>query len=259
MINVISKFLPIPFYPLGFSLVLSAVALGLLLWNKRKAGIVLLCISFGELLVFSLPVTEHCMLRSLESKFAPPEIFPHCSAVVLLGGSEVPPLPPRQYPETNEWGDRIMHAARIYKMGHAPWLIVSGGKLTFMHDFPGCEADISASLLNELFGIDSAVILKERDAKNTHDHAPNIRKILEAKNLPSDVIVVTSVMHMYRSVKILRKAGFTVHPAPTDYRADTRFQWKLINFLPRAGSLASVTAVLHEYYGLISYRIFGWI
>jgi len=259
MLHILSKFLPLPFYPLGFSLTLFLIGL-LLLWrNKKRAGMICGMVAAGALCLFSLPATAHVLVRSLEGRFPQAAVFPHASAVVLLGGSEVAAVPPRMFPETNEWGDRIPHAARVFKAGCAPWLIVSGGKLSFVHDFPGYEADISAALLHELYGIDTAVIIRECEAKNTHDHGPNIRRILADKGLPPSIIVVTSAMHMYRSVKVFRKAGFTVYPACADYRTDARFQWKLLAFLPNAKSLEDVSTALHEYYGLLAYRLLGWI
>jgi uncharacterized SAM-binding protein YcdF (DUF218 family) len=248
MVHLLTKLLPVPLYPLGLSLLLGAIATGLFIFRRNKAGFILLLTSFCVLGIFSLPLTEHLVIRALERRFTPPANFSSCSAVVLLGGAEVPALPPRRYPETNDFGDRIMHAGRIYKTGVAPFLIISGG-----------YAECSARLLQELLGIDSSVIIRELDALNTKDHGRTIRKILAERHLPPDIILVTTAMHMYRSVKVLDKAGFVIQPAPTDYRADARFQWKLINFLPTASSLNGVTSALHEYYGLLTYRVLGWI
>jgi uncharacterized SAM-binding protein YcdF (DUF218 family) len=244
----LSKIAPAPFYPLGLSIILGAAAVWFLVKGRKKAGTILAAVACGGLLFFSLPVTEFIMIRPLESRYNPPAAFSKCSAVVLLGGGEVAALPPRRYPETNDFGDRILHAARIYRMGVAPYLVISGG----------CAGE-SARLLSELFGIDPSVILRETAARNTAGHGNDIEAALASRGLPPNVIVVTSAMHMYRSVKVLRKAGFTVQPAPTDYRADIPYRWALTSFLPRAASLANSTEALHEYYGLMIYWISGRI
>jgi uncharacterized SAM-binding protein YcdF (DUF218 family) len=86
-----------------------------------------------------------------------------------------------------------------------------------------------------------------------------VRSILQQRELPLDVIMVTSAMHMPRAAMVFESYGFTVYPAPTDFRADASFQKKAINYLPQAGALANTTAALHEYYGMLAYEILGWI
>jgi uncharacterized SAM-binding protein YcdF (DUF218 family) len=64
---------------------------------------------------------------------------------------------------------------------------------------------------------------------------------------------------MYRSVKIFRKYGFTVFPAPTDFWTEKTAQWNVFSFIPDAGALNGSTVALHEYYGLFAYQIMGWL
>ena len=116
-----------------------------------------------------------------------------------------------------------------------------------------------ADLLREFGGIDSTSIIIEDKARNTHDHAPRVREIVEKRGLKSDIILVTSAMHMYRSVKVFQKAGFTVHPAPTDYWVATGGMPGVFDFLPDAEAFFFSTTVLHEYYGLLAYRVLGWL
>ena len=166
---------------------------------------------------------------------------------------------PRVYPETNHFGDRISHAARVYHNGCAPRIITSGGKVPFVHNFEGSEAQTCADLLVELYGIDSAAIILEPESRNTRDHATTLLEVLGDLDLPYEITVVTSAVHMLRSVKVFEKEGFTVHPAPTDFRADTHFRWSPYHLFPSAQFLFLTTMVLHEYYGLLAYWLFGWI
>ena len=178
---------------------------------------------------------------------------------MLLGGAEVPRLPPRIYDETNVFGDRITHAARLFKQGCAPRIITSGGKNRFIQDFPGSEADVSFRLLTGVFGIDSSRIICERRARNTYENGVFVKQILDSLKLPRTIILVTSAVHMPRSVKIFRKLGMTVYPAPTNYFEDAAYQNKLIMFLPSADALCRSTMAIHEIYGMISYRLLGWM
>ncbi|MDD5673986.1 MAG: YdcF family protein [Chitinivibrionales bacterium] len=259
MIHVLSKFAVIPFYPLSLSILLGLFGVGFICFNKRKIAFFAVLISIGCLFFFSSPVVAHILTRGLESRYAPSFSYPSASAIVLLGGAEVAKLPPRIYNETNSHADRIMHAARLFKKGYAPFLVATGGQLAFVKEFPGSEAEISFSLLTELFEVDSSKILLDRNAKNTHDNALNVLDILRKHNLPATVILVTSALHLPRATAVFRKAGFTVFPAPTDYVEDTYFQPKVINFFPNARALMESTDALHEYYGIIGYKLIGWM
>jgi uncharacterized SAM-binding protein YcdF (DUF218 family) len=227
--------------------------------GKKRWG--LWCL-FGAIFIlwfFSTPMVSYGLVRSLESKFSPPATFPNASAVVVLGGAGAPAVPPRRYPETNAAGDRLFHAIRLAKAHYAPYVICTGGKIKFIADFPGSEAETMAAILREFGGFDSASIIIEDKAQNTHDHAPRVSEIFEKRGFKKEIILVTSAMHMYRSVKIFQKAGFIVHPAPTDYWVTAGEPFKLFNFLPSADALFSSTTALHEYYGLLAYRVLGWL
>jgi uncharacterized SAM-binding protein YcdF (DUF218 family) len=199
------------------------------------------------------------LIRNLESKYNQAPHYPRVSAIVLLGGFTRPALPPRKYVEISEGGNRLLHAARLLKSGYAPFIICTGGKIPFLHDFPGSEARSMSGLLEELMGIDSSAIIIEDKAQNTHDHGPKIREIFEKRGFKKEIILVTSAMHMHRSVKVFRKYGFTVYPAPTDYWTEKKTNWNIFSFLPESGALNGSTVALHEYYGLFAYAIMGWM
>lgn len=259
MLLILSKFLTLFFYPVSLAGMVIIAAGIAMLFNKRKIAIICVFSSVGLLWLFSSPIFAHALVRTLESKYDPPAGFPKASAIVLLGGCSQPAVPPRRYVETNCAADRIMHAARLYKAGYAPYIISTGGKIPFFYDFEGSEASCMAELLKELWGIDTPAVIIEDKAKTTRDHAPNVEKILKAKNLKKEIIIVTSASHMYRSVRIFRKQGYTVYPAPTDYWEDKKINWKLMTFLPQVEALFASTMALHEYYGILAYKIRGWI
>lgn len=259
VIRVIAKFAPLPFYPVGLVFVLIVVTAALIMLKRRRFSLMTAIAAAATVYLFSTPLVSKALVRSLECRYNPFEQYPQASAILLLGGGAVAAKPPRIYPETNWFGDRIMHAARLYHKGFAPYIIPSGGRVGFLHDRPNTEAENNAWLLINEFGVDSSAILLEDKAKNTHDHASLLLKILADHDLSDTVLVVTSAVHMYRSVKVLEKAGFTVIPAPTDYHVNANERIGLITFMPSAYALAESTMALHEYYGLLAYKLLGWI
>jgi len=259
MFLYLSKIIPVFTYPVGIAGLLLFASICLMLSKKRNLAVFTGILSLTVLYVFSCPVFEHVLVRHLESKYDQPATFPHASAIVVLGGSTVPPVPPRHYVELNEAGDRLINGARLYKKGYAPYIICTGGRIPFLTAFSGTEAQSMADFYKEHFGFDSTSVLLEDKAQNTHDHVANVKKILAAKNLSDTIILVTSAMHMDRSVRLFRKAGYTVYPAPTDYLADAEFKMSIFGLLPSADALYFSTVALHEYYGLFAYKKLGWI
>jgi len=259
MLLVLSKVLAIPMYPVGLAIVLSLAAAGALWRAKRNAALVLAMLAAGLLWFFSLAPVSHWLLRGLESRYQPLLENPGASAIVSLGGYARPPLPPRQYVETGDGGDRLMLTAKLFQDKRAPYLIVTGGRIGWMSHLPGTEAENIALSLEIFFGIAGDNVILEKQSKTTHDHPRYVGEILSRLGLKKDIILVTSASHMYRSVKLFEKQGFTVHPAPTDYMTEKDLNFTLFQVLPEVGCLEASTKALHEYYGLAAYKILGWI
>ncbi len=255
----ISKFFAAIAYPMGFSCFLACGTIVLMLLKRKRSALACGLLSFSIILVFSSPVVSHFLVESLESKFTQQADVPKASAIVLLGGFTRPALPPRRYVEVGPCGDRMHYAVRLFKEQRAPFIVCTGSKITFLADYPGTEASCMASVLKDLWGIDSSSVIIEDKALNTHDHGPRIRAIFDQRGMKKDIILVTSATHMYRSVKVFQKCGFTVIPAPADFWEESRLQMNIFLLLPAAEALIASTMALHEYYGIVAYWIMGWM
>ena len=253
----ISNFLSLPFYPAGLAIVFLAAGLVALARRRRGAAFLLVLFAGLELYAFSSGPVSYFMVRSLEKRFAPSDTFPSVSAIVLLTGAEVPRMPPRIHDEINEAGNRLLEAARLVRRGAAPRLVITGGNLQFLRTTRTTQAEAAANLLCELFGVDPSMILLEKSARNTYENGLYTRRLFDSLHIPPSIILVTSAGHMYRSVAVFRKLGFTVHPAPAGFSADVPYQWKAISFFPSAAMLHSSSAALHEWYGLAAYKVLG--
>ncbi len=258
ILHYASKFLPLFVFPVGIVLLLGLASLpALWLGRARLAGGLMLA-SMLALLAFSTPMLAHALLRGLEGPYVQPLEAPRASAIVLVGGAAIPPLPPRSYVETNAFGDRVLHAARLYRQRRADRVVVTGGRIPFLGSYPGSDASLSASLLGEMLGIGGDTLLLS-EGMNSREEAAEARKLFEARGIPRDILLVTSAAHMPRAAAVWRKQGFEVHEAPADFHADAGFEFKIFNLLPREGSLYECWYALHEYYGRAAYRLFGWI
>jgi uncharacterized SAM-binding protein YcdF (DUF218 family) len=257
MMAVASKLLALPCYPLGLGLLLAAAGTVLLFLRRHGAGRVLVICAAAELWLFSTDPLSYMLVRSLESAYDPSPSFPAASSIVLLCGGEVPALPPRASEEINDAGDRILYAAQLVKQGCAPRLIISGGNVPFMRRIGGSLARVNRRLLTGPLSVDSSVILLEQNSRNTYENAVFTKKMLDSLQFSPSVILVTSAMHMRRAAALFTKAGCTVFPAPTDYRADVPYRFHPVYIFPNAAALYNSTCALHEIYGIIAYKLLG--
>jgi uncharacterized SAM-binding protein YcdF (DUF218 family) len=259
MLIVISKIFALLSYPLTLALALVFAGLILLHRKKNRAAVALILGAVIVLWLFSSLPLAYWLVRSLERQYSPVTSFPQTSALVLLTGGEVAKAPPRLYDEVSDAGDRILYAGRLLARHAAPRCIITGGTIDFLRSTEGSQAQAAFHLLADCRGVDTSLVLLENRARNTYENGVYTKKLLDSLNLPASVILVTSAMHMPRSVAIFKKLGFTVYPAPVDYRADAPCPFKPIYFFPTSGGLDDASCALHEWYGIAAYRLLGWL
>ena len=244
-------------YPLNFSLCVALLALLLLGWRWRRMGLGLLVTALAWLWFWSTPVVAQALWLSLEERFhdLPVQKLRSADAVVLLGGSVRPAMPPRfAYPDLSSPVDRVWHAARLYRAGKAPLIIVSGGNLPWLGERQP-EAEAIQAILVEL-GVPIAAIVVEGNSRSTRENAIYTAQLLRELRLQK-ILLVTSAIHMTRALATFKVAGVNVVPAPTDFQAIPQSR-HLLSWLPDAGALLGSSLAIKEYLGLWVYRWRGW-
>jgi uncharacterized SAM-binding protein YcdF (DUF218 family) len=264
MFFILSKLLPPLIYPLGLAVIL--VALGLVLHRKRRLAWMLIGSALVILFISSNAWVAQGLARSLEWRYLPEGEITEAPVILVLGGGTQPATPPRTDVEVSGAGDRVIYAARLYREGKAPIILVTGGRQTFSGEKTTTPADEMAELL-VFMGVPEDAIWLESKSLNTYENALFSAQMLEEKNI-NKVILVTSAMHMPRSVPLFEKQGLQVIPAPTDYtttKADNtnRPGFNLPSFLgklmPSSYNLELTTGALKELIGILVYRLKGWM
>lgn len=255
MFLFLSKLLPLLIYPLGVLLVL---LVAMLFVRRRETQRVLLVIVLVTLILAGNRWIAASLVRGLEQRFFPPAPDVHADAIVLLGGGTEVIASPRPLPEINGAGDRVLYAALLYRQGRAPYILATGGRISW-NDVPvSTPAEEMASLL-EFLGVPEEAVVLEDDSKNTAQNAAFSTPLLLERDARR-IFLVTSAMHMPRAAAWFETAGFDVIPAPADYIiSDVEWQslwhpgWAdfLLNLFPSAGSLNLTTNALKEYLGLV--------
>jgi uncharacterized SAM-binding protein YcdF (DUF218 family) len=122
-----------------------------------------------------------------------------------------------------------------------------------------------AQILKTL-GVPDSAILQDPTSLNTYQNAVNVRQIIKERGI-GRVLLVTSAMHMPRSLQIFQRQGIKAIPAPTDFlitqqelkEPNSSAQATLLNLLPDADRLRMTTRAIKEYIGTIIYRLRGWL
>jgi uncharacterized SAM-binding protein YcdF (DUF218 family) len=212
MFVFLSKFLPLFVYPLGLIFIL--ILFALFLQRHPRLRNALLIIALLILYLSSNRWVAYIFARSLEWRYLPLNPVPQADAIVVLGGATEAEQYPRPTVEVNAAGDRVLYAAKLYKEGKAPAILLSGGTISWMNGRSSTPASEMAQVL-ELTGISGDSVWLQPNSQNTYEDALFSSQMLKEKGI-TRILLVTSAMHMPRSVALFQHDGIEVIPAPTD-------------------------------------------
>jgi uncharacterized SAM-binding protein YcdF (DUF218 family) len=263
MFLFLSKLIPVFFYPTGLICLLLIIALGML-WKKSKRTPAVISTALLILFLSGNSWTSHWLVQSLEWQNIPQGDLPTADAIVVLGGGTRSADYPRPDVDFTDAGDRVWYGASLYRAGKAPKIIVSGGRIDWQGN-NNPEADDLTKLLVRM-GVPQTDIIPEGRSLNTRDNAVYTKEILLQNNFKT-ILLVTSAMHMPRSMAIFKKLDISASAAPTDYRLsrseidqpNTQIQAAILALLPNADDLALTTLALKEYVGILVYKLKGWL
>jgi len=248
---LLSKALSQLLLPPGGLILLGAV--GLLFWKKHW-GRGLVVASFALLWLFSTEPVRDALTAPLEFRYPVLDIGKISvsgTTVVLMGGGIYENAP--EYEGRDELGRyammRTLYAAEIARRTGMDVYASGGNPLTQNAEPEG--AIMRRWLLK--FGVPEKSAFAETAADNSWENAAYMRKILEARGVRR-VVLVTSAWHMPRSVWCFESHGFEVIPAPTDFLTEQE-SYDLRSYLPRWNVLSDSGQAMHEYLGLLWYRL----
>lgn len=170
--------------------------------------------------------------------------FPEADAIVLLGGSMGIETNLSDYAEMWSGADRVWQAARLYKAKRAPKVIATSGNIV----------DTTFPLLRE-FGVPEEALQKVDDARNTEEEARSIASLGVKR-----ILLVTSAWHMKRARMMFEKyapdVGVVCAPADFENSIVAARPFSFSDFLPDSGALMGNSVALHEWVGIVGYKVF---
>lgn len=206
------------------------------------------------LLIFSNPFIYHEFERAWEVE--PLNLFSEkdtADVAIVLGGilksnersGEI---------EFHENADRFLNVLPLYFEGRVSKILISGGSGSLLKE--ELEADILSDYLISI-GVNSDDILKETASRNTYENAKYSTELIKKKKNFKTVLLSTSAIHMKRSLLCFNKQGLDVIPFSVD-RAESRKLYPDELLLPKATILSDWYHLIHEWVGLLSYKMMGY-
>ena len=244
-------------YPLTWILALLAFAL---LWSRpshlRRVRICLVP-ALALAYALSIPPVSHGLVRSLELMYPPATGHPHVGgapyeAVVVLAGGVARKgglrptdtlAPPSLY--------RLLCGRELMLQGLAPTLVLSGGNADPFRQVTA-EAAIMAETL-KAWGPTRWTVQIETRSRTTYENAVETRKLLHDR---ARIALVTSAMHMPRSMALFRQQGLDATAFPCEFLVGPP-ESSVMAYLPDVKYLEQSTLAINEWVGLGLYRLAG--
>jgi len=239
-------------------LLLLALVVGPLLWALGRARAGRLITLFGALGLFFLGVlpTSHYLTAALESRFPHPELPAHITGIILLAGSERPAASQAHgEPQVGRSGGRHFTTQRIAREHPEARIVFSGGPLAE----PGKGLLETQPAVARAFFADSGLPMErlnfDEGSRDTCATPANVKRLVQPQ-AGETWVVVTSAIHMPRTVACFRAAGWgDIVAQPADFRVSLG-SWDSGSFQV-AANLVLLDEAAHEWLGLAYYRLTG--
>jgi uncharacterized SAM-binding protein YcdF (DUF218 family) len=235
------------------------IALGVALWLLARGRLTagrrtLAAALLGVLGCGALPLGDW-LIGPLERRFQRPDLKDRrIATIIVLGGAEETSR--RELMGLNDAAERLTEAAALAHRYPAATLLFTGGSSSVIGPHSTGAAD--ARRLFEALGIAPQRIVLEDQSRTTWENAVYTCKLMGCRDPGKAVggthLLVTTAMHMPRSMGTFRAAGMVVEPWPVDYRTAERYVFG-IYMIP--DGLRRVDTVMREYFGMLGYRITG--
>lgn len=175
---------------------------------------------------------------------------------IVLGGYVDRGVRPQDRMHFTSSNTRLMTSIELYHKGIIKKLLLSGG--AFGATKEQSEAYKVYHFLLTL-GIPKEHIIVEYASLNTRENADFSKKLIDKDYSNASLLLITSAWHMRRAKGCFKKVGLTVDTFSTD-----PFDGKILTapyyyFFPNASILEAWRVLTKEWFGLLFYKILGYI
>lgn len=177
------------------------------------------------------------------------------NAAIVLGGMVSLDSKKKQI-EFFDNADRIFGVLPLYFQGKVDKILISGGSGRVFDPRP--ESTILQNYLIQI-GVKKEDILIEDKSRNTYENAKFSAKKIRELQIEPPYLLSTSAMHMRRALMCFEAQNMEVQAFSQDqliYKRELTFD---VLFLPNAKILQYWYQLFHEWLGVLSYKISGYI
>ena len=214
------------------------------------------CLAGATLLLWlsSAPLSSNALVSTLEQPSR--QSTEHCAALgehqtsdvpVVVLGEDLDAYVDSDNPYevlSNETLMRTRHALSLDTGKNRFYLLGGGQTLRKLSDF------MARILIDQ--GVDAARIVRDTSSLSTVENARQLATMLEP-DVTSPIILVTSTLHMNRSVSIFADHGFSSCPSPSGSLYSVSAGW--VGLLPYIDGLSKTTAAWRELLATIKYKL----
>ncbi len=218
------------------------------LW-KRILNITLLVI----IVVFTNPFFYRNMVMLWQTPLTKLNNNSVYEAGILLGGFSDYDINNNGY--FDEKADRFIQTVSLYREGKIKKIIMTGGNGTLSADMPPESFFVEQQLLRN--GIPKSDIILESTSRNTFENAVYTKFIVDSLKSAGPYLLITSAMHMPRSIRLFKKEGIPIVPYPCNYQVyNSRFSLS-DTIAPDPALLVEWKYFFKEIVGLLLYQALG--
>lgn len=239
---ILKKTIGFALQPYGFILICFVLFIVLRLFGKKILATFSFVLGVLLYILFANPFIANVLSNNLENQY-PKYTGQNANYIISLGNEHYENENiPISSSLSGTGTKRVLEALSIYNSlktaTYSPKMIFTGyagfGK---KHTYATTAAYFATH-----FKVASKDMIISGAEKDTDDEAKFVKSIVK----DDAIILVTSAMHMPRSVALFKKYGINIIPAPTDFKTDTKGFWSL----PRIHYLQQSSLAIHEYLGI---------
>jgi uncharacterized SAM-binding protein YcdF (DUF218 family) len=255
MFFVLSKILGFVTLPSNAIGLICACGAMLLATRHRRAGARLVMLGVTLLLVAGFSPLGNVLLLTLSERFPAWQSDGRApDGIIVLGGAiDTEMSAARNTLELDSSAERVVVMLELARQFPAARIVFSGGSGNLIQNSVP-EAPLAGQLLQR-FGIAPDHVTLESRSRTTDEKAAFTCALVTPKQ-GERWLLVTSAFHMPRAIAAFRAAGLDVEAYPVDWR--TR-GWRdaAQPFDKLSSGLARTDVAVHEWIGLIAYRLSG--
>jgi len=253
MFHVVSKILFVLTTPIVWIFILFIAAVTVKNTKRKKYFLIA---GFATFYLFSNSFVFDEIVGAWEPEMNTVSIHEKYDLAIVLGGYSdfAPGVKQVNFGAT---ADRLNAVLPLYESGQVKRILLSGGAGN-LYDFNGAEAEYITEYLKSI-GVKSKHIIVEPKSRNTYQNAVEAKRIIDSLGIESNVLLITSTTHMKRSSACFDKQLIKYDEYRVDGLTGARKFYLDHLFIPNAETLFKWNIIIHEWLGLISYKIAGYI